>query len=269
MFWIVLSLTLDQITKHLATLYLRFGEIKTFLGFFHFTYATNRGIAFGLFPGVKEAVIYLTLIITVIASLIPLVFKVSKLTEMFIGFIVGGALGNLVDRIRYGYVVDFLTFTYWPTIINVADIFITIGSIGIMIQMIIAESKAKNKGTIESTKDRREEKGIYERIYGRLRGHGEYGGTGRTGRNGGATAGASATGEDGYTGNKQGRRLAARQIRDGEDSRLDIKNVYSESDKEWRGSGEWNFEEAELQGEVWGYNYLDGTSETPDSRNST
>jgi signal peptidase II len=265
MFWIVLSLTLDQITKHLATLYLRFGEIKTLFGFFHFTYATNRGIAFGLFPGVKEAVIYLTLLIIVITSLVPLLFKVSKLTEMFIGFIVGGALGNLVDRIRYGYVVDFLTFDYWPTIINVADIFIFIGSIGIMIQMLIAESKAKKQiENDENIDNRREKKGIYERIYGRFR---EYGRDRRDGGNGGIRTTNTSTGKNGYTGNEQGGWLAPGQIRHGEDSRLDFKNIHPESNKEWRGSSEWNFEEAELQGEVWGYNYLDGTSEAPDSGN--
>jgi len=262
MFWIVLSLTLDQITKHLATLYLRFGEIKTLFGFFHFMYATNRGIAFGLFPGVKEAVIYLTLLIIVITSLIPLLFKVSKLTEMFIGFIVGGALGNLVDRIRYGYVVDFFTFNYWPTIINVADIFIFIGSVGIMIQMLSAESKAKKQmGNAKDIANRREKKGIYERIYERFR---EYG---RDRRDGGIGTNNSSTGKNGYTSNEQGRWLASGQICHGEDSRLDFKNIHPESDKEWRGSGEWSFEEAELQGEVWGYNYLDGSSEAPDSGN--
>jgi signal peptidase II len=265
MFWIVLSLTLDQITKHLATLYLRFGEIKNLFGFFHFTYATNRGIAFGLFPGVKEAVIYLTLLIIVTISLVPLLFKVSRMTEMFIGFIVGGALGNLVDRIRYGYVVDFLTFDYWPTIINVADIFIFIGSIGIMIQMLIAESKAKKQiENDENIDNRREKKGIYERIYERFR---EYGRDGRDRRDGGIGTSDPSTGKNGYTGNEQGRWLASGQIRHGEDSRLDFKNIHPESDKEWRGSGEWNFEEAELQGEVWGYNYLDGSSETSGPRN--
>jgi len=235
MFWIVLSLVLDQITKYLATAHLAGGQMKRVLGFFYFTYATNRGIAFGLFAGVKEAVIYLTLIIIVGLSMVPLFVKLNRFTEIMVGFIVGGALGNLVDRIRYGYVVDFLTFPYWPTIINIADVFIFIGSIGIMLELIIMESKTVNKN-----------RGKYLDKYGEHDGSKEHG-------------------EYGYTSNEQGRWMATRQICNGKNPRLDFKDVYSESDKEWRGTGQWDFEEAELQGEIWGYNYLNSTRETTDT----
>jgi len=239
MFWIVLSLVLDQITKYWATIYLTGGAFKRVFGFFYLTYATNRGVSFGLLAGVKEVVIYLTLLTIVLLSVVPVLFKLSKFNEVMIGFIVGGALGNLVDRIRYGYVVDFLTFPYWPTIINVADIFIFIGSIGIMLKLITAELQMNDN----SRKDKSFSK------------HGE-------------RYGSKEYGEHGYTGNEQRRWLATRQVRNGKDSRLDLKNVYPESDKEWRGTGQWNFEETELQGEVWGYNYLDSSRETTDSGHS-
>jgi len=142
MFWLVLTLVLDQITKYIATLYLR-GQIKILSGFFIFTYATNTGVAFGLLSGVKEIVIYLTLLIVVVMSIIPTFIEMKKSTQIFFAFILGGALGNLIDRIRFGYVVDFITMIHWPTVFNIADMSIMFGSIGLVIQMLIAESKTK------------------------------------------------------------------------------------------------------------------------------
>ncbi|ABR30849.1 signal peptidase II [Thermosipho melanesiensis] len=131
MFWITLAFVIDQITKYIATNYWRFNPKKVL--FFYFTYATNKGVAFGLFSNSKEIVVYLTLAITIFLSIIPLVKRLDFLTNMFLGFIIGGALGNVVDRIRFGYVVDFVTMPYWPTIYNLADFFILLGGIGIAI----------------------------------------------------------------------------------------------------------------------------------------
>lgn len=127
-----MTFVIDQITKHIATTYWRFNPTKLF-GFFYLTYATNRGVAFGLFSNSREVVVYLTLAIIIGLSLIPLFKKLSFSVNMFLGFIIGGALGNIVDRIRFGYVVDFITMPYWPTIYNLADFFILLGGIGIAV----------------------------------------------------------------------------------------------------------------------------------------
>lgn len=221
MFWLILALVLDQITKYIATLYLQ-GQMKIVFNFFIFTYATNTGVAFGLLAGVKEIVIYLSLLIVVAMSIIPTFIEMKKSTQVFIAFILGGALGNLIDRIRFGYVVDFITMIRWPTIFNVADMSIMFGSIALIIEMLITESKAKKKM----------EKGDNRREY------------------------------SGHTSNEQGKWLAARQIRARENAGLDLQNIHPESDKERRGTGEWNFQEAESQGEVWGYNYLGDARQT-------
>lgn len=135
MFWVSLVFVIDQITKYIASEIWRFNPTKLF-GFFYLTYATNTGISFGLFPGSKEIVVYLTLIITLGISMIPLFKKLSFAANMFLGFIVGGSLGNLVDRIRFGYVIDFITMPYWPTIYNLADFFILVGAIGIAVLIL-------------------------------------------------------------------------------------------------------------------------------------
>lgn len=135
MFWVSLVFAIDQITKYIASEFWRFNPTKIF-GFFYLTYATNTGISFGLFPGSKEIVVYLTLAITLGISMIPMFKKLSFTANMFLGFVVGGALGNLVDRIRFGYVIDFITMPYWPTIYNLADFFILVGAIGIAILIL-------------------------------------------------------------------------------------------------------------------------------------
>ncbi|SHN66713.1 lipoprotein signal peptidase [Fervidobacterium gondwanense DSM 13020] len=254
MFWLVLALTLDQITKHLTTLYIPLGTIKRIYGIFFLTHATNRGISFGLFAGVKEIVIYLTLLIIIGLSTIPLFLKLNKFTQTMLGFILGGALGNLIDRIRYGYVVDFITFLGWPTVFNVADIFITIGTVGLGISFIREELKHGPLFSHRKSKDRSKSAGetltngtISRGIYRRYRPN-------RT---------------DGYTSDEQGRRLETRQIRNGKDSRLDLENVYSKGYQKRGSSGQWDFEEAELQGEVWGYNYLESPGETETSGDSS
>lgn len=230
MFLVVLAVSIDQITKHLANMFLQAQFIPIF-NFFILTFATNRGIAFGLFAGVKEIVIYLSLVIVVVISVIPAFVKLRKSTEVFLAFIVGGALGNLIDRIRFGYVIDFLTMKYWPTVFNVADIFIFFGSIFLLIQLLEAEIKSAKLAKRSVRINRREF-------------------------------------SSGYTSYIERRRMALRQISDGKDSGMDIQNLYSKSDKEWRSNGQWNFEETELQGEIWGYNYLECPGETGTSGDS-
>ncbi|WP_073073354.1 signal peptidase II [Thermosipho atlanticus] len=135
MFWLSLAFVIDQITKYFANEFWRYSPTKL-LGFFYLTYATNKGIAFGLFANSREIVVYLTLIITLGIAMVPLFKKLSFFSNMFLGFIVGGSLGNIVDRIRFGYVVDFITMPYWPTIYNLADFFILIGAIGLTITIL-------------------------------------------------------------------------------------------------------------------------------------
>ena len=230
MFWVVLAVSIDQITKHLANMFLQ-SQYIPILDFFILTFATNRGIAFGLFAGVKEIVIYLSLVIVVAISLVPTFTKLKRSTEIFISFIVGGALGNLIDRIRFGYVIDFLTMKYWPTVFNIADMFIFFGSIFLLIELLQAEIKYSKTVKDSAETNRREF-------------------------------------SSGYTSYIERRRMALRQISDGKDSGMDIQNFYSKSDKEWRSNGQWNFEETELQGEIWGYNYLECSGETGTSGDS-
>jgi len=118
---------IDQITKLLARAYLSSAPVSgKILGF---VYRENTGAGFSL---LQDHNLLLTAIGIIIISLLVYFFKTFKGHEKyFASLIIGGAFGNLVDRIFLGYVVDFIYLSFWPTF-NIADASITIGAIGLI-----------------------------------------------------------------------------------------------------------------------------------------
>ena len=115
-------------------------------GFFHFTYVTNDGMAFGLsFPGGKTILLFVTLILTgVIMWMLWKEKNSHNLIRYGLTFILAGAIGNMIDRILYGKVVDFLdimigNFNWY--IFNVADSAVTFGMILFILHAIIVGEK--------------------------------------------------------------------------------------------------------------------------------
>jgi signal peptidase II len=121
------ALALDQVVKVIVESSLARGESWPVDGFLRFTYARNSGTAFGLF---QDQGILLTVISFAALGGMLFYFRSapinSRLVKIAIGIMIGGAVGNLVDRIRLGYVVDFIDVGRWP-IFNLADSFITVG----------------------------------------------------------------------------------------------------------------------------------------------
>ncbi len=115
------TLLLDQATKAVVLSVMSVGEsIPVVAGVFHITYIVNTGGVFGMFPGgsgVITAISILVILAMVVFARRPLR---GKYLPVALGFALGGALGNLVDRLRLGGVVDFLDLRVWP-IFNVAD----------------------------------------------------------------------------------------------------------------------------------------------------
>ncbi|MFC1754549.1 signal peptidase II [Thermoproteota archaeon] len=132
---VLLVLALDQLTKLLAERYKPSGS-----GFFSINYTTNTGAAFGIFP--QGGVFLIILSIIVLAAIVYYLFYYSKKNSIktpkgmavFSALLFGGALGNLIDRLVHGYVIDFIDFAFWPAF-NIADIAITLGVIGIIFYM--------------------------------------------------------------------------------------------------------------------------------------
>lgn len=120
---------LDQISKYFFT-----GKNIEIASFFSFSYVQNTGAGFGFLQGQNSALIWLT-----IAFLGILFYYYDQIPEkksivIFVGLVLGGALGNLIDRIFFGFVKDFISFSFWPSF-NIADSAITIGAIGLLVYL--------------------------------------------------------------------------------------------------------------------------------------
>jgi signal peptidase II len=129
-FYVVMALViaLDQVTKLWATVSLRpLASVTLVPGFFNLTYVRNRGIAFGMFANHGLLVGLFVLVLGLVAIYYARGLNWTRLEPNLVGgCLCGGALGNLADRVRLGYVVDFFDVhlsafhLYWP-VFNVAD----------------------------------------------------------------------------------------------------------------------------------------------------
>jgi signal peptidase II len=143
---------LDQVTKsyirHTVGLY---ESIVVIDSFFHITHVRNAGGAFSLFAGAPSALrlpFFIGVAIVAVAALLLFVRRVEpqhRLLLFALGAILGGALGNLVDRMRSGEVTDFLDFHwhgwYWPAF-NVADSFISTGMVILLLYSFFARDES-------------------------------------------------------------------------------------------------------------------------------
>ncbi len=131
----------DQATKALIRASLPEGYSLFKLGFFRITHVQNTGAAFGLFP---DQSLVLT-IFAIIAGSVVLFFAfyghryftwLGNIAVMLtFGLILGGTVGNLIDRFRFGYVTDFIDLSYWPAF-NIADSAVTIGVIAFALLLL-------------------------------------------------------------------------------------------------------------------------------------
>jgi len=124
-------LLLDQFSKFFANKYLTLNQpVAVIKGFFYFTLVHNRGAAFGI---LKNQLPFF--IITALAAIILIVINLKNkqheqppVYSLSLSLILAGGLGNLIDRVCFGHVIDFLDFRFWP-VFNIADSAITIGAI--------------------------------------------------------------------------------------------------------------------------------------------
>lgn len=141
----LIVLVLDQITKLWVAATLPMWTTKTVIpGFFNLVHVLNKGAAFGFLNDMDAAwrpyffMAATALAIVLILHLLRTVPREDKVLFTALGLILGGALGNLVDRIRLGEVIDFLDFYigqyHWPAF-NVADIAISIGSVLLLVSV--------------------------------------------------------------------------------------------------------------------------------------
>lgn len=143
----ILIIIFDIITKRIAVFSLKdISTVPIIQDILHLTYVENRGAAFGMLQNQR----WIFMIVTVIVIIAIIYFKTKnkstfKLLDLGLSFVLGGAVGNMIDRVILGYVVDFIDFRIinFP-VFNVADIFVVIGAI-ILVIFYIFFDKAEEK----------------------------------------------------------------------------------------------------------------------------
>jgi signal peptidase II len=145
-FWLtaIAALALDQFTKRAVATGFTPGESRIVVPhFLWWTYVQNHNGAFGLFG--SQPILLIGLALAVLA-IFWYAFRDqaarSGLVRVAFGAIAGGAFGNILDRIRFGYVVDFIDLRWWP-VFNVADSCITIGVALLILGSILGERRAE------------------------------------------------------------------------------------------------------------------------------
>lgn len=146
----ILVLLIDQITKVIVMNNMNVGqEIKIMKNFFSLIYLTNTGAAFSTFENQRLFIIIISLFCTaLIVSLMQKEKNMTKLKVLSFGILIGGMFSNLIDRVFYKHVVDFISFTFFSykfPIFNIADIGITVGVFLYLIINLKEEILSKKK----------------------------------------------------------------------------------------------------------------------------
>ncbi len=142
---IIALVGLDQYTKYLATTYLEPVGTMPFIPGLELTYVVNDGVAFSLFSGSSLFVIIIPSITLVILLVLLFLNKLGGgMFDICFVIIIAGGIGNIIDRLLYGHVVDFFNFTFIDfAVFNVADTFITVGVALYAVIFVLSEIKAK------------------------------------------------------------------------------------------------------------------------------
>ncbi len=151
---VILAAT-DQIIKYFVSVYLQpVGSVNVINNLLNLTYVENRGVAFGMFTDMRWLFVVITSLMLI--AIIFYMFKKRPEGKFFYicaGLIIGGGIGNLIDRILYGYVIDYLSLSFFPPVCNFADYCITIGTILLVIYVLFFTDTVTNSKKAEQKND--------------------------------------------------------------------------------------------------------------------
>jgi signal peptidase II len=148
--WLLLSaavIAVDQLTKWLCIAHLKeVGSVPLIRNFLHLTYVENRGAAFGSFTENRWVFMVISTVAIIGVTVYLLGFcEQNRLLRCSLALVIGGGIGNMIDRIALGYVVDFIDFRgIWAYVFNGADSAVCIGA-GLMILYVILELVRETK----------------------------------------------------------------------------------------------------------------------------
>ena len=154
-YWLILLFfAIDLISKQIIVRVIDLHEtVRIIPKFFYLTYVQNEGAAFSIFQNQQVLILLVTVFALFFINNYLKNNNVNKLEMFSYSMVTGGILGNLFDRLCFGYVIDFFDFRFWSyqyPIFNIADIFIVVGVILLMIYSFIEwrrehESKVRSK----------------------------------------------------------------------------------------------------------------------------
>lgn len=150
---LVFALAIDLFTKYLAEQHLALGETQEILPFFAFERTRNTGVAFGLLRGGGALIIVANIVAMLIVLAYVFLERRPILGGLSGGLIIGGSLGNLVQRIAEGKVTDFMKFPYWPNF-NMADVFLVVGIIAVFLGLVVETIRVYKAGRGETPASR-------------------------------------------------------------------------------------------------------------------
>lgn len=144
---IILLIGIDQLSKVWALKSLKeIGSIPIIQNVFHLTYVENRGAAFGMLQNNQTIFIIVALAASVFGLYYLHTKKINILGRAGIILIISGAIGNLIDRVRLGFVVDYFDFRFiWEYVFNVADVFVVLGTIMLCVYIIFFDEEKQVK----------------------------------------------------------------------------------------------------------------------------
>ena len=144
---VALVALIDQVTKYLVVQNVKpVGSVGFVPYVLDFVYSENRGVAFGLFQDATWLFIVLTSVVIVVFFILLIKnYKTSMLFSIASALIIGGGIGNLIDRVRLGYVVDFLQLSFFNPVCNLADYSITCGTVLLIIYLLFFYKTKKDK----------------------------------------------------------------------------------------------------------------------------
>ena len=143
----VILIAVDRITKNWAAQALASGDIAVIDKVLYFRYTENTGVAFSMFSDNRWVLVGITSVMLIVALAFFLSGKIKDKLELFaLSLIIAGGVGNLIDRLSLGYVIDFIDVRIINfAIFNVADMCITIGAILVCIAAFAAEKREKRE----------------------------------------------------------------------------------------------------------------------------
>ena len=141
----VCIVVLDQVVKFLVTHEMFPGmSIPVIQDVFHITFVLNPGAAFGILAHQRSFFIVMGIVIATLGGLFsPYIRRQCRIFRCGTALLLGGALGNLIDRVRFGHVIDFFDFRIWP-VFNIADIAIVVGVAAIIYAILFKMRPAED-----------------------------------------------------------------------------------------------------------------------------